>query len=77
MCLPVFSVKDRMYLTLEDIKCTDSDVYDVNWELFNRGVSILEKRLCDEDWSEFSDEEREVLEEIYILKNLHNILNES
>lgn len=63
----VLTLKDRYFLTRETISC--SDKYTYNWDLFNKGENILTTRINDDDFSEFSDEEREVLEEIFILIN--------
>ena len=65
-----FSIKDRYSFTIDEIESVESDVYESHWGLFNRGVDILKKRLKEEDFSEFSDEERIVLEEIYTYINL-------
>lgn len=41
-----------------------SDAYDENFDLFNRGIEILERRLKHHDFSEFTVDERELLEQI-------------
>lgn len=41
-----------------------SDAYDDNFDLFNRGIEILERRLKHHDYSEFTVDERTTLEEI-------------
>lgn len=51
----------RYHLTIETIKY--SDAYDENFDLFNRGIQILEERIKHHDYSEFTVE-RTTLEEI-------------
>ena len=41
-----------------------SDVYDENFDLFNRGIEILEERIKNENYDEFTVDERTTLEEI-------------
>lgn len=41
-----------------------SDVYDDNFDLFNRGIQILEERIKNHDYSEFTIDERTTLEQI-------------
>lgn len=41
-----------------------SDAYDENFDLFNRGINILEERIKHQNFSEFTVDERETLEEI-------------
>lgn len=43
-----------------------SEEYDDNMELFEQGVNILGQRIQDENFSEFSDDERELLTEIFL-----------
>lgn len=59
----MFSLREKLDLTKATIMY--SDEYEYNFELFNRGIKILDKRICDEDYSEFSDDDREILEEIF------------
>ena len=58
----MFSCKERVLNTIEVIK--NSDEFDDNWELFNKGISILEKHDCK---NEFDDEDREIIEEIFTI----------
>ena len=41
-----------------------SDAYDDNFDLFNRGIQILEQRIKHHDYSEFTVDERTTLEQI-------------
>lgn len=43
-----------------------SEEYDDNMELFEQGIDILGQRIQDENFSEFSDDERELLTEIFL-----------
>lgn len=52
----------RYHLMIETIKY--SDAYDENFDLFNRGINILEERIKHQNFSEFTVDERETLEEI-------------
>lgn len=52
----------RYHLMKESIKY--SDAYDENFDLFNRGINILEERIKHQNFSEFTVDERETLEEI-------------
>lgn len=52
----------RYHLTIETIKY--SDAYDENFDLFNRGIQILEERIKHQDYSEFTVDERTTLEQI-------------
>lgn len=52
----------RYYLMKESIKY--SDAYDENFDLFNRGIQILEERIKHQNYSEFNVDERTTLEEI-------------
>ena len=52
----------RYYLMKESIKY--SDAYDENFDLFNRGIQILEERIKNQNYSEFNVDERTTLEEI-------------
>ena len=50
-----------------------SDTYEENFDLFNRGIQILEERIKHQDYSEFTVDERELLEEISIIMETFNI----
>ena len=52
----------RYHLTIETIKY--SDAYEENFDLFNRGIQILEERIKHQNYSEFSVDERTTLEQI-------------
>ena len=41
-----------------------SDAYEENFDLFNRGIQILEERIKHQDYSEFTVDERTTLEQI-------------
>jgi len=41
-----------------------SDAYDENFDLFNRGIQILEERIKHQDYSEFTVDEQTTLEQI-------------
>lgn len=59
-----FTCKERIYNTIATIEY--SDEFEDNWELFNRGIEILASHDCG---SEFDDEDRDVLEEIFTIIN--------
>lgn len=50
-----------------------SDAYDENFDLFNRGINILEERIKHHDYSEFTVDERELLEQISTIMETFNI----
>lgn len=50
-----------------------SDAYDDNFDLFNRGIQILEERIKHHDYSEFTVDERTTLEEITEIIETFNI----
>ena len=52
----------RYHLMKESIKY--SDAYEENFDLFNRGIQILEERIKHHDYSEFTVDERTTLEQI-------------
>ena len=52
----------RYHLTIETIKY--SDAYDENYDLFNRGIQILEERIKTQNYGEFNVDERTTLEQI-------------
>lgn len=43
-----------------------SEEYDDNMELFDQGIELLEQRIQDENFAEFTTDERELLEEIFL-----------
>lgn len=59
----MLSVKDRYFNTIVEIET--SDAYEKNHILFDKGVSILRNRIQNNDWSDFTLEELEILEDIY------------
>lgn len=60
----MLSLKDRYFLTKSTIE--SSDLYDEFPDLFDEGIGILNKQIEEENYSEFDEDEREVLEEIFI-----------
>ena len=50
-------------LTRDEINYAEN--FDEHWDLFQKGIKILEARIKKQDFSEFTDEERETLEKIY------------
>lgn len=58
----MFTCKERILFTINEIEYSDS--YEDNFELFNKGIDVLKKHECDE---EFSDEDRELLEDIFTI----------
>ena len=52
----------RYHLMKETIKY--SDAYEENYDLFNRGINILEERIKTQNYDEFTVDERTILEEI-------------
>lgn len=71
MVMTVITTEMRYYLTIESIKY--SDAYDDNFDLFNRGIQILEQRIKHQDYSEFTVDERTTLEEISTIMETFNI----
>ena len=55
-------IKFRYINTIAEIEY--SEHMDENWTLFHKGIDILKNRLEHENFNEFSDDERELLEEI-------------
>ena len=53
----------RFFLTKEEIGY--SDAYDKHQELFDKGIHLLNNRLKEHNFEEFSDNERELLEDIF------------
>lgn len=60
----MLSLEDRYFLTKSMIE--SSDLYDVFSDLFDEGIGILNKRIEEENYFEFDEDEREVLEEIFL-----------
>ena len=60
--MTVITTEMRYHLMKESIKY--SDAYDENFDLFNRGIHILEERIKNQDFSEFTVDERTTLEQI-------------
>ena len=60
----------RYHLMKESIKY--SDAYDENFDLFNRGIEILEERIKHHDFSEFTVDERTTLEQISTIMETFN-----
>ena len=69
--MTMITTEMRYYLTIESIKY--SDAYDENFDLFNRGIQILEERIKHHDYSEFTVDERTTLEEISTIMETFNI----
>lgn len=65
----MFTDELRKSLSIAEIMYSES--IDDNWELFHKGIDILKNH----DMSkEFRDSDREVLEEIYTIINMENVL---
>lgn len=60
----MFSCKERIQFTINEIEY--SDAYEDNFELFTKGIDVLKKHDCNK---EFSDEDRELLEDIFTIIN--------
>ena len=43
-----------------------SEEYDDNMELFDQGIELLEQRIQEQNFEEFTTDERELLEEIFL-----------
>lgn len=54
-------------LSIDTIKY--SDTYNDNFNLFNRGIQILEERLKNKNYEEFNVDERETLEQVFQIIN--------
>lgn len=54
----------RFFLTKEEIAA--SDAYETHTELFDKGITLLNNRLKEHNFNEFSTTERELLEDIFI-----------
>lgn len=50
-----------------------SDGYDDNFDLFNRGIQILEDRIKTQNYEEFTVDERTTLEQIIEIMETFNI----
>ena len=61
----MLSREDRIFLTIAEIEY--SDAYEMHQKLFDKGIEILKS--CDGD---FSDEDRETLEEIFAIIGCEN-----
>lgn len=69
--MTVITTELRYHLTIETIKY--SDAYDDNFDLFNQGIQILEKRIKTQNYEEFTVDERTTLEEISTIMETFNI----
>lgn len=69
--MTVITTEMKYHLMKESIKY--SDAYDENFDLFNRGIQILEERIKHQNFSEFTVDERESLEEISTIMETFNI----
>ena len=69
--MTVITTEMRYYLMKESIKY--SDAYEENFDLFNRGIQILEQRIKHQDYSEFTVDERTTLEQISTIMETFNI----
>lgn len=67
----MFSIKEKFYNTICFIEYSNS--YDKHQELFSKGCNVLNKRLEDENFSEFNEEESDLLMEIFSLIELENM----
>lgn len=62
-----FTNELRYSLSIDTIKY--SDTYNDNFDLFNRGIQILETRLKNKNYKEFDIDERETLEQVFQIIN--------
>ncbi len=69
--MTVITTEMRYHLTIETIKY--SDAYDDNFDLFNRGIQILEDRIKTQNYDEFTVDERTTLEQISEIMETFNI----
>lgn len=60
----MINCKDSIYNTIATIEY--SDEYESNWDLFNHGIEILKRYDC-MNQKDFSNDDREVLEEIFTI----------
>ena len=63
----IFTNELRYSLSIDTIKY--SDTYNDNFDLFNRGIQILETRLKNKNYEEFDIDERETLEQVFQIIN--------
>ena len=63
----MLGVRERFSLSISEIEY--SDMYDKHSDLFDNGIDILTNRLEKNDFSEFTDEEQDILVEIYSIIN--------
>lgn len=63
----IFTNETRYSLSIDTIKY--SDTYNDNFNLFNRGIQILEERLKTQNYEEFDIDERETLEQVFQIIN--------
>ena len=61
--LPMLSVRTRFDNSIREIMY--SDAYEKNHILFDKGIELLQNRIKNNDWSDFTSEELEVLENIF------------
>lgn len=61
-------IKIRFDNTIKEIEY--SNCYDNNIELFNKGVEILKNRINKNDFSEFKDSERDIIENIFCIMEM-------
>lgn len=54
-------------LSIDTIKYSNS--YEGNFNLFNQGIKIIEKRLKTQNYEEFNVDEREILEQVFTIIN--------
>lgn len=62
-----FTNELRYSLSIDTIKYSDN--YNDNFDLFNRGIQILEERLKNKNYEEFNIDERETLEQVFQIIN--------
>ena len=62
-----FTNELRYSLSIDTIKYSDN--YNDNFDLFNRGIQILEARLKNKNYEEFDIDERETLEQVFQIIN--------
>ena len=63
----IFTNELRYSLSIDTIKY--SNTYNDNFNLFNRGIQILEERLKNKNYEEFDIDERETLEQVFQIIN--------
>ena len=59
----MIDTKERYYNTIATIEY--SDEYEDNMEYFDKAICILKDRLNKEDFSEFNDEEEDILADVF------------